>query len=60
MNTAARIEGACRKFGRDYVASGLLLQRIGSLPAGVAAESLGPVPLAGKSGEVELFALSRP
>jgi len=60
MNTAARIEGACRKFGRDYVASGLLLQRIGALPAGVSAESLGPVPLAGKSGEVELFALSRP
>ena len=59
MNTAARIEGACRKFGRDYIASGELLARIGALPPGVVAESLGPVPLAGKSGELELFALSR-
>jgi adenylate cyclase len=59
MNTASRIEGACRKFGRDYIASGPLLERIGALPPGVVAESLGPVPLAGKSGELELFALSR-
>jgi len=59
MNTASRIEGACRKFGRDYVASATLLERIGGLPPGVVAESLGLVPLAGKSGEMELVALSR-
>ncbi|HEY1720060.1 MAG TPA: adenylate/guanylate cyclase domain-containing protein [Magnetospirillaceae bacterium] len=59
MNTAARIEGACRKFGRDHVASASLLVRLAQLPDFVKAESLGPVPLAGKSGEMELFALVR-
>lgn len=59
MNTAARIEGACRKFGRDYVASASILVRLAQLPEAIRAESLGPVPLAGKSGEMELFALSR-
>lgn len=59
MNTAARIEGACRKFGRDYIASVDLMRRAGELPAGVKAESLGLVPLAGKTGELELFALMR-
>lgn len=59
MNTAARIEGACRKFGRDYVASADLLRRVGQLPPGVKAETLGQVPLAGKVSELELFALSR-
>jgi len=59
MNTTSRIEGACRKFNRDYIVSGPLLARIGQLPPGIESESLGPVPLAGKSGELELFALSR-
>ncbi len=59
MNTAARIEGACRKFNRDYVASASVLVRLAGLPAGIQSESLGPVPLAGKAGEMELFALRR-
>ncbi len=59
MNTAARIEGACRKFGRDYIASVDLMRRVGELPTGVKAESLGLVPLAGKVSELELFALMR-
>jgi adenylate cyclase len=59
MNTAARIEGACRKFGRDYIASVDLLRRVGELPPRVKAESLGLVPLAGKVSELELFALMR-
>ncbi len=59
MNTASRIEGACRKFGRDYVASAEVLNRIAQLPRGIRSESLGPVPLAGKAGEMELCALVR-
>ncbi len=59
MNTASRIEGACRKFGRDYVASATVLVRLAGLPEYVRAESLGPVQLAGKAGEMELFALTR-
>jgi adenylate cyclase len=59
MNTTSRIEGACRKFGRDHVASASLLVRMAGLPAGIRADSLGPVALAGKAGEMELFALER-
>jgi adenylate cyclase len=59
MNTAARIEGACRQFGRDYVASAAVLARIVDLPDGVRTERLGPVALAGKAGELELVALTR-
>ncbi len=59
MNTASRIEGACRQFGRDYVASASVLVRLGGLPDGVTAESLGPVALPGKAGQMDLFALVR-
>jgi adenylate cyclase len=58
MNTAARIEGVCRAMHKDYVASAPALA-ICSLPAGVNAESLGPVPLRGKESGIELFALTR-
>ena len=59
MNTASRIEGVCRQFHRDYVASAALMERLQALPDGVIRESLGTVHLAGKSGETELFALKR-
>jgi adenylate cyclase len=59
MNTAARIEDACRTSGRDYVASAALINRL-VLPAGVKAESLGPMALRGKAETIELFALARP
>ena len=59
MNTTARIEQACRDLGRDIIASGAALRAVTALPPGVAAESLGPVALRGKEGEVELFALAR-
>lgn len=59
MNTTARIEGACRQFGRDYVCSAAVLVRLGGLPEGIVAESLGPVALAGKAGQMDLFALVR-
>ncbi len=59
MNTAARIEQACRDTGHDVLASAALIDRIGELPPGIAKRSLGPVKLRGKATELELFALSR-
>jgi adenylate cyclase len=59
MNTAARIEQACRDTGHDVLASAALIERLPALPPGIAKRSLGPVKLRGKSAELELFALSR-
>jgi len=58
MNTAARIENACRTFDKDVIASAPTL-RLLALPAGVRAESLGMVALRGKEAELELFAVTR-
>ena len=59
MNTAARIEDVCRAKHCDYIASAAVLERIGELPPGMRAESLGPVELPGKNAGISLFALSR-
>jgi len=58
MNTAARIEGACRSTGQAVLASAEALART-LLPAGLGAESIGSVSLRGKSTGMELFALAR-
>ncbi len=58
MNTAARIEGACRTLASDVIASAAALDLV-PLPAGVNAQSLGVVALRGKESELELFALRR-
>jgi adenylate cyclase len=60
MNTAARIEEACRMSGRDVIASSSLLHAIRSLPPDVRAEPLGTMRLRGKQEGIDLFALSRP
>ena len=60
MNTAARIEEACRPTGRDVIASSSLLHVIRSLPPDVRAEPLGTMRLRGKQEGIDLFALSRP
>jgi adenylate cyclase len=59
MNTAARIEEACRTTGRDVIASSSLLHAMRSLPPDLRAEPLGPMPLRGKQEGLDLFALSR-
>jgi adenylate cyclase len=59
MNTTARIVETCRATGRDHIASDALLACVPSLPPSIRAESLGKLPLRGKTGEIELFALSR-
>jgi adenylate cyclase len=58
MNTAARIEGACRSLAKDVIASAAALDLV-PLPAAVSAQSLGVVALRGKESELELFALVR-
>ena len=56
MNTAARLEQACRNTGHALLASKPLLDRT-VLPAGVVATSIGAHLLRGKSERLELFAL---
>lgn len=58
VNTTARIEQACRDAGRPAILSGGLLDAL-ALPPGFATESLGAMPLRGKSEEIHLYALSR-
>ncbi len=58
MNTAARIEQACRTTGQDTLLSLPLLRRI-AMPADLMATSTGSHLLRGKSRRLELFALTR-
>jgi adenylate cyclase len=57
MNTAARIQQACRETGCDVLASATLLERLTALPPGITARALGPLPMRGKERAVELYAL---
>jgi adenylate cyclase len=57
MNTAARIQEACRDTGCRVLASAALIERIGTLPAGVTRRSLGPLPMRGKEQPIALYAL---
>jgi adenylate cyclase len=56
MNTAARIEQACRTTGHDVLVSKPLLERT-EKPADIVATSIGRHLLRGKSEWIELFAL---
>jgi adenylate cyclase len=57
MNTAARIQQACRDTGHRVLASAALLERISELPAGIAQRGLGTLPVRGKEDALELYAL---
>lgn len=59
MNTAARIQQACRESGHRVLASADLVDQLTKPPRGVAARALGPFPLRGKAKPVELFALEK-
>jgi adenylate cyclase len=58
MNTAARLEQACRTTGHALLASNAFLERT-AMPAGIVAISIGSHLLRGKSERLELFALER-
>ncbi len=58
INTAARIQEACREFRRPLLVSGELLGRM-SLQPTYTATSLGKVRLRGREKDIELFAVQR-
>jgi adenylate cyclase len=58
LNTSARIEQACRTYGRPFLASADVIEAL-ELPSNVATESLGPIELRGVRSSVELLAISR-
>lgn len=58
MNTAARIEQACRDTGHAFLVSKALLDRTAA-PADIVAASTGMHSLRGKTEPIELFALER-
>ena len=57
MNTAARLQQACRDTGHRVLASAALMDRLGALPPGIIARALGPLPLRGKASAIEVYAL---
>jgi adenylate cyclase len=58
INTAARIQEACKEFQRPLLVSGELLRQL-SLPPLYTATTLGKARLRGREKEVELFAVER-
>jgi adenylate cyclase len=57
MNTAARLQQACRDTGHRVLASAAVIDAIGTLPPGIIARALGPLPLRGKAAVLEVYAL---
>jgi adenylate cyclase len=57
MNTAARIQQACRDTGHAVLASAALLDRVAELPAGIVKRTLGALRLRGKEAALDLCAL---
>lgn len=58
LNTAARIEQACKEFQRQFLASAEVVSSL-DLPSEFASESLGRIELRGIENSLELFALTR-
>ena len=58
MNTAARLQQACRDTGHRALASAALVNRLAALPPGIAKRSIGRLRLRGKENEIELYALT--
>ncbi len=57
MNTAARIQQACRETDNRVLASASLLERVAALPPGVTRRRLGELALRGKERALELYVL---
>ena len=58
MNTAARLQQACRDTGHRVLASAALVDRLAALPSGIAKRPIGRLRLRGKENEIELYALA--
>jgi class 3 adenylate cyclase len=59
MNTAARIQAACRETGDRILVSSTLLGRMSTLPTNVVSLPLGKVKFRRKEADLELFALEK-
>ena len=58
MNTAARLQQACRDTGQRVLASATLVNRLVAMPPGIAKRSIGRLRLRGKESEIEIYALA--
>jgi adenylate cyclase len=58
MNTAARMQQACRDTGHRVLASAALVDRLPALPPGVTKSPIGQLRLRGKQDEIGLYALA--
>jgi adenylate cyclase len=58
MNTAARLQAACRDTGQRILASAALVNRLTAFPPGIAKRSIGRLRLRGKENETEIYALT--
>ena len=58
MNTAARLQQACRDTGQRVLASATLVNCLAAFPPGIAQRSIGWLRLRGKENEIELYALA--
>ncbi len=59
MNSAARIQAACRESDHRVLASSALLDRLAALPPGVTRRRLGELPMRGKERPMELWVLEK-
>ncbi len=57
MNTAQRVEDACRATNHRVLASAALLRRLAALPPGVTSRPLGELAMRGKERALELYVL---
>jgi adenylate cyclase len=58
MNTAARMQQACRDTGHRVLASAALVERLPALPRGITKLPIGQLRLRGKQDEIGLYALA--
>jgi adenylate cyclase len=58
MNTAARLQEACRDTGHRVLASAALIDRLAAMPPGIAKQAIGRLRLRGRESESELYALA--
>ncbi|HOI43617.1 MAG TPA: adenylate/guanylate cyclase domain-containing protein, partial [Elusimicrobiales bacterium] len=58
VNAASRIESKTKELGTDILVSGQVLAALGPEKAGSRFESVGKVPLKGKTEPMELFRLA--
>jgi class 3 adenylate cyclase len=58
VNTASRIQQACRDTGHRVLASAALLDRLAALPPSITKHSIDQLRLRGRETEIEHYALA--